>query len=219
MRERQNKSPLNLLREKAHLISARDLAIRLKTNPWPTDEELAMGSFIEEVEPQVRHAVAEMRRKGYETWSSGFYDARRRSCGAQVIDGRFYINKKTRTKIAALNGTIPGAKNIGSETGRHFGFVYSGIFFEPANADLNEIKNIWDKIVAVLPDKNRPATVSPNVGSQRFRDHFIPNFRHRLLYIERYYTSGRAPRWRPKWKKEIKKLKALNRSILRAHAR
>lgn len=52
----------------------KDLRERKQNNPIPTIEELKMGCFIEQIEPQVRDAVMILRKKGYDTVESGFDD-------------------------------------------------------------------------------------------------------------------------------------------------
>ena len=58
------------LREQSHVQQRMDLENRIAVNPNPTEEELRMGAFYESLEPQVRHAVAVLREKGYSTNSS-----------------------------------------------------------------------------------------------------------------------------------------------------
>ena len=54
---------------------------RKKENPTPTEEELEMGCYIESIEPQVRAAVLNLRRKGYATYESGFHNFKGQKIG------------------------------------------------------------------------------------------------------------------------------------------
>jgi len=45
---------------------------RKKNNPVATDAELGLGAYQENIEPQVRDAVLNLRKKGYATYESGF---------------------------------------------------------------------------------------------------------------------------------------------------
>lgn len=45
------------LRKRVHEQQMIEIAERIRTNPQPTDEELAIGAFAEEIEPQARDAV------------------------------------------------------------------------------------------------------------------------------------------------------------------
>ncbi len=77
-----------------------DLEQRMQSNPIPTYEEFRMGTFIEEIEPQVRDAVSELNRKGYTTASSGF-DGGDESY--QSIAGDFTLDKETIERLERSN--------------------------------------------------------------------------------------------------------------------
>lgn len=60
-----------------------DLEKREKENPIPTMEELMLGCYVEQIEKQTRQAVLVLRKKGYTTRQSGYYN---KNTGSQFFD-------------------------------------------------------------------------------------------------------------------------------------
>lgn len=60
------------LREKVLKEQKEEVKKRRSSNPAPDEEEISAGVYREAIEPQCREAIFTMRRKGYDTWSSGF---------------------------------------------------------------------------------------------------------------------------------------------------
>jgi len=60
------------LRRNVHAQREKEFLHRIETNPDPTEEEYDIDAYFEEIEPQCREAILKMRKKGYETYSSGF---------------------------------------------------------------------------------------------------------------------------------------------------
>ncbi len=132
----------------------KNVLLRIRTNPHPTEEEYRLGSFFEGLEPQVAHAVREFNRKGYQTSSSGFYG----NYGEiQVIDGHFELGEPI---IKQLNEI--GVKYVKK------GLTWVWIQFD-TNKDMKLMKEKWDQIASLLPDKGKPADPSLNDGSESFR--------------------------------------------------
>lgn len=154
------------LREQTHRKIEVETAKRIRDNPKPTDEEIQAGAFREMIEPQVRDALFEFYRKGYATESSGFGGDYGET---QSLDGYFEIDEETKRKIEALGARVLKGKDIGQPGwGEHYTFIQ----FKPINPDLNGIKSIWDKIAAILPQKNEPAPPSISGGSEDFRKQY-----------------------------------------------
>lgn len=131
-----------------------DINRRKKQNPNPNKIESCLGIFFEELEPQVRQAVIEMNRKGYSTDLSGFVN---NSC-EQMIEGDFQLEEKVINKLNLLGVTV-GTNPSG----------YTRLQFSPREVDINKIKKHWNKVVSLLPNKNRMADSSMTRKSREFR--------------------------------------------------
>jgi len=158
---------------------------RVHTNPHPTEIEVRIGAFIEELEPQVRNAVVTMAQKGYSTESSGFYGVHGEM---QQIDGYFTIDAQTKKELAKLN--------VHAKTGAELGFPglknYTGIGFYPDVPDLTAITKTWDAICEVLPKKDPTIVVSTSGGSEDFRKKYAPDWIDiELLALEKNMAFGR----------------------------
>lgn len=109
----------------------------------PTDLELELDAFEEEIEPQVLNAVKIFNAKGYKTVSSGFYGA---DCADQCIDGPFSLDGSTIGKLEAIGVRVePYPKT--------YGVPGTMVKFSPNEPDLEKIKAKWDHIAALLPDR------------------------------------------------------------------
>ena len=134
------------LRSEVHRQMEKNIHARLDAGDCrPTDFELKLDAFKEEIEPQVWNAVKIMNKKGYETISSGFageYGER------QQIDGPFSVDNTTIVKLESMGVTVMPYPDP---------FMYGEmIIFYPENPDLAEIKAIWNQIVRILPDLTKP---------------------------------------------------------------
>lgn len=160
-----NDTPFERLRKKAHIQSDKEVRARLRANPFLTKEEIALGTFVEEIEPQVRQAVRTFNRKGYMTWSSGFYGE---ASDRQGIDGTYRLANREKRILRKMGCTV-------RET-LHFGMHYTMVMFQPETADLNDIRRHWNKIARVLPDLGKRAPHSVSWGAELFREAFAPDF-------------------------------------------
>lgn len=157
---------------------------RIRTNPYPTDIEVRLGAFIEELEPQVRNALVTMAQKGYSTESSGFYGEHGE---IQAIDGYFTIDPQTQTALSELNVYV--------KTGPELGFPglkgYSAIRFYPDVPDLLAITKTWDTVVALLPQRDPTVVVSVSGASEDFRKKYAPERTDiELLALKRNIAEG-----------------------------
>ncbi len=146
-----SEDPVFAMRELVFIDQYHELKDRLAKNPEPSDEEVSMGVYVEELEPQIRDAVLELRRKGYNTGSSGFwgYDH-----AGQAMDIATPIDDKTKARLAEHMVDVTDM----------------GIRFNPDNpSNVDEIKKTWDLIANILPDLGRHAEPAENMGAEIFR--------------------------------------------------
>ena len=157
------------LRERTHEQIERSTAERISANPAPTEDELYMGAFREELEPQVADALIAMNRKGYATASSGFGG---KHGEIQAIDGYFgdAVSGQAEENLHALGFEI----KRGLETGITSSGNYISISFRPDEPDLEKIKKAWDGAAETLPDLGRRAPPSISGGAVDFRRQFAP---------------------------------------------
>lgn len=145
------------LRLQAHKQVHADMECRLANNPRPTEEERAMFTFYEGLEPQVRDAVLTLRRKGYPTDISGFLVA-----GPQVI--RF-------------EDSISLSEEITNDLLETYGVVVrttpNAISFLPSRLlTLGELKIIWDTIAEAVADLNRPVPAISGYQNEKWKARF-----------------------------------------------
>ena len=160
---------LNQLREEAHAQIEKETEERKRDNPKPTEDEILAGVFREMIEPQVRDALFKMYKKGYSTESSGFGGE---NSDIQQIDGYFEIDEKTKKELNDAGAEVLKGKDIGLPG---FGDNYTFIRFSPKEANTGGIKEMWDKIVSLLPQKAKPASPSISGASDDFRKQFAPD--------------------------------------------
>ena len=161
---------LRRLRHEVHVAMYEELSRRVAADPAPTREELDMGVYVEALEPQVRDAVREMRRKGYATHSSGFYAY---DHAAQVVEGGFELPAGVPERL----------RGLGVEAERRGRTTL--LRFRPSTADLGDMKERWDRVAGVLPDLGRPAPPARGFGSDEFR----------RLHREGTLGTGFIPHW------------------------
>jgi len=113
----------------------------------------------EMIEPQVRNAVLALRRKGYSTYESGFYDE-----NFQVIS----CQDKPFTNYVFPEAFVASLKSKGVEITIIDDEMIQLKF--DRFMDLAEIKQIWDDIAEILPPLGRPAEPSQTGFARNFRD-------------------------------------------------
>lgn len=148
-----------ILRKKTHEKMDEEILQRNSKNPIPTKEEWEMGAYIEQIEPHIRKAVLELRRKGYNTKGSGFLYPSAQSidfCEPLMLDS-FVINKiseKIPAEIAELK--------ICSDR-----IILNFLKF----ADLESMEKIWNNVVKEIPYLNHAAGLAVSgTGAIRFRE-------------------------------------------------
>lgn len=138
-------------RELTYIDQYHELKDRLTHNPVPTEEELNIGAYVEELEPQVRAAVVVLRNKGYNTGSSGFWGEGHID---QVMNIATPIDNNTRARLAEHDIRVTDGK----------------IHFTPEQpSNLEAVKQTWDMIADIVPDLGRHAEPADNQGAVVFR--------------------------------------------------
>ena len=128
---------------------------RVEHDPVPTKEELSMGAYAEMIEPQVRDAVFMIRKKGYNTVSSGFNDLNIQSV---------YFSERIHDALS--QETIRKIESAGAEVKEN------GISFSCDEADLEKIKQQWRAIAELVPDRGIEAVSSPFPEAEDFRGRY-----------------------------------------------
>lgn len=158
------------LRRAVHKEQTAALHERIKKGIVVTPEELDVGAFMERIEPQVRDAIREVRRKGYNTTCSGFSDFNWQSI---VFAEPYFSNldEAVMERLTALGVRIKGGKSLS---------------FEPDSVDMESIKKQWDDIVAALPDRGTPSPPATVRTAMHFRRKFEADGTLKPEWKERY---------------------------------
>lgn len=135
-----------------------ELEKRREEKPIADNEELNMGIYKEQIEPQVRETVLNMRRKGYTTYESGFY-----WLNNQIVS----FEKDHLKKFSLPQGIVENleSKDINIEIKPNSILLTLNKYLE-----LDEIKKVWDEIERALPDLGRPALKCNIEATKSFRE-------------------------------------------------
>ena len=138
--------------------------LELLQNRLATEEELAAGVYKEQLEAHVRDAVFELRRKGYNTFESGFDNLAKgtHSIGFDPIPPE---------KLTELSKSL---KALSIET-LSIDIVDEGdrqkiVITPEKNMDITELKVVWDKIAGTVPSVGPKAGNSDIQSAQMFRE-------------------------------------------------
>lgn len=141
-----------IVQRRCHEQSARETEKRIWSEKPPTEEELRMGIFREDLEYPVRDALFVINRKGYKTIMSGFDGL---APNRQFITGSFEIDHETVSKLVerGVHVILPDLrKRVG----------VTEISFYPTALDMNAIKKKWDEVADLLPDLGHRSPPSPS---------------------------------------------------------
>jgi len=116
---------------------------RKSQSPKFSNDENDLGCFIEAIEPQVRLALLALRKKGYDTFESGFCGFNKQNIGLSAMQlVNFNPPENLISYLKAKNVTLKiSPDNIEFECNKFL--------------DLDELKNIWDQVEQNLPDLNK----------------------------------------------------------------
>lgn len=197
--EEERLAAFQMLRRNTHEQMKKELADRKTNDPRPTEVELRLKAFLEELEPQVRDALRVFVEKGYTPNSSGFYGKHGED---QVIDGNFDFSEEEQRAIESA-----GAKVIKSTFAGQKEF---NIRFHPKSPNLAEMKKQWDMIAVALPDRGYIADPSIN-GDERFLETYAPERTDILARVIEQQLERRDqidPDYVPKLEARLEKLKS-----------
>ena len=147
------------LRNKVHESMSLELQERLELHSEPTHEELALGTYIENIEPQVRDTVLNLRKKGYSTWESGFMgvEGEQRISFTEELPTDYQPSAQLITRLGEQGVTL----NVEST---------NISFTTEQKLALDEMRHIWEEIEADLPTLEGPAKPSVLPSATAFRE-------------------------------------------------
>jgi len=149
------------LRKEAIAMCSRELEERKKNNISPSEEELSMGIFREMLEPQVRNAVLLLRKKGYNSFESGFYDF-----DTQIIGFENKILEKYLPNEDLVENLKKDKVDLIIEADS-----ITLKFREFKN--IEEIEKIWEKVEKDFPDLGKEARLSNIQNAKMFREKYL----------------------------------------------
>jgi len=133
---------------------------RKQTNPRPSGDELLMGAYIEQIEPQVREIVLNLGKKGYTTYESGFgdFDSQRISFTGEPL-AQFSFPEELKKDLARA-----GIELIVKPNSLEFKFSQF--------KDLDKIKGLWRKVESAIPNLGKTAEPNNTQAAKLFRQKF-----------------------------------------------
>jgi len=142
------------LRRRVLEQTERETKERIRNNPQPTEQEIFMGAFREEIEPQIRDAVDELYKKGYTTGSSGFHGS---ASEQQILYIKGEVDNQTKTALESIGNikVFPEKLPIFLEDQPRRRKVTLIKFMAPV-PELKNIKAMWDTIADIFPPKEVP---------------------------------------------------------------
>lgn len=145
------------LRQETHKKIEEEVKIRRENNPFASEEELEMGAYWEAIEPQVREAVADLRKKGYHTFESGF-----------SFWNKQQIHFENRQeKLIQLPEEIK--QNLEGR-GVIFKAEPDSIAFSCEKPlTLEELKSVWETIIKFVPDLEKKVEPNQTPAAESFR--------------------------------------------------
>lgn len=148
------------LRLAVHLHKAEELAVRIRDNTKPTNEELSAGAYWEQIEPQVRKAIQIMRQKGYPTYESGFFGDQQKI--SFESDG-FTENAISKELIESLLARGIAVQVTNKSIILSFNTIMS----------LDTIIDAWNEIANALPDRGHEVELSMTGQARSFRNKWL----------------------------------------------
>lgn len=123
-----------------------EISKRKRENSTKTEDELTIGCYLEDIEPQVRAAVIKMNKKGYATTYSGFHQF-----NSQLI--KFKTEREVNISLEQIEKKYKENDIKIKIDQESIEIIFS------KKISLEEIKIIWDEIAEALPDLGEPAKV------------------------------------------------------------
>lgn len=139
------------LREKTHNEAHIEFEERKKNGLSETPDEIGIGTYLENIEPQVRYAVINLRKKGYNTTCSGFGGGGSCSQSMQIKGEDFKDLKLSKRTL-----------EIAKEKGVEISIKPSSVSFTVIKPlTIEELTEIWVNITDDAPDLYKEPENSP----------------------------------------------------------
>lgn len=155
---------------------------RKNTQPKPARSEYDLGTYIEDIEPPMRHAILTFYKKGYDliTWGTEGFENH-----VQSIRGNFVISEVVHEKLEQL-GVRTGDINFDGNKGTE-------IFFLPEKPQGKLIEEKWNQIADVFPTISQQKSFQRYTKSaEKFRSNFkqlfceeenqVPPFQEKVIF-------------------------------------
>lgn len=183
-----------LMRQETFRERGDAIRVRLESKPLADEQELQMGVYREQLEPQVRNAVVELMRKGYLLFESGFYEL---TNGSQYIG----IEKKADLKLEAPPSLIAWIEEKGISINIIQKETIMQMVLTPKLGNLLDIKDwkiIWDMVAQELPVVKKPQGRSDPSGDFLNRQRkiksgekvFLGQYTDRKIWIENGHVTA-----------------------------
>jgi len=142
-----------ILRQETIEKMQEEILTRKKINPNPSTEELSMGAYLEQIEPQIRETIVNLRKKGYNTYESGFgdFDSQRISFSDDVLRD-FSVPAELKNELVDDKVKIIVKPNSISLKFKEY-------------KDINIITTLWRKVEQFLPNLGKPSKSCKKIGS------------------------------------------------------
>jgi hypothetical protein len=182
--ETEGQKAFSELRSRFYDSEKQSVKERAEKNPTPTDHELRIGAYEEEVEPQMRPILQALYEKGYTTESSGFGGIDNPEI--QQVDGYYEIDNATEEKLKQLGAWIT------REHSDYYHDTLTRIEFKADEPDDEKITQKWEEIVSVLPVIGKPS-YSLSAPSFEFQQKHMGEDEARKIHIETLLERGHMP--------------------------
>lgn len=149
------------LRHKTHLQQEIELAKRIQKGLPATEEEIYLGAFSEEIEPQIRDAVFALVKKGYELSSSGFGGQRKPQ--EQHLIGFFTLDDSTVQALSSVGVEVRQRENGARRS-------MTELCFNTDTDNLQTITDRWNAVADILPKISDTLNLSRANNSRSWRD-------------------------------------------------
>jgi hypothetical protein len=136
----------------------KDFVKRITANPEPTEDEWKMGTYEEDIEYQVRDAIKILRKKGYNTFESGFYGPEMQRIGFSDKKYEYLTPSNRLIDLAKEKGMDIIVQSDGIE------LKYNKI------VSLADIKYLWDQIAMEVKDLGYEAESSQITAAKTFAE-------------------------------------------------
>ncbi|MBP7005845.1 hypothetical protein KBB27_01850 [Patescibacteria group bacterium] len=195
------------LRKRLHARMGEELQERLRLHPEPTEEEIWLGAYKEELEPQVRDAIFALRQKGYDTTTSGFMDESGR-LDCQHLGGYFDLPPEIVEELNRLGVRVVRDKKEMTVFSRpEVPVTY--LYFRALSPDSERIKEQWERIVDLFPTLS-PLKKPSRIGAYWRSQHVPERFDLARIDLEQRLDEERlSPQIRERLETRLKQIELM----------